>query len=136
MPITSVTLSEGRGPGERSPSRRYARSPGSLAGGQCHTRTVIMSVGSAAWLAGAGWSRGPVRPSRGCGSGPGLLDGVRAVQQRLAAQPGGDAGCFADRGRSGFGLAQAGQVAGVVEQAVGQVVGGAQLAQAADGGGE
>jgi hypothetical protein len=72
----------------------------------------------------------------GLGAGPGQLDGVRAVGQRLAAQPGGDPGGFAGRGRGGFGVAQAGQVTSVVEQSVGQVVGGAQLAQAADGGGK
>jgi hypothetical protein len=27
MPITSVTLSDGHGPGERAPSRRYGRKP-------------------------------------------------------------------------------------------------------------
>ena len=39
-------------------------------------------------------------------------------------------------GRGGFGLAPAGQYRGVVEQAVGQMVGGAQLAQAGDRGRE
>jgi hypothetical protein len=43
-----------------------------------------------------------MRPSRGRGAGPGGLGGVRAVQQRLAAQPLGDADGFADRGRPGL----------------------------------
>ena len=92
-----------------------------------------MSAGSAAWFTGLG---GPVRSSRGCGAGPGRLDGLRAVQQRLAAQPLTDTAGFADRGRRGLGLAAGGQVGGVVEQAVGQVVGGGVLAQPIDRGGE
>ena len=52
------------------------------------------------------------------------------VQQRLAAQATGDVAGFADGCRGGVGVAQAGEMPGVVEQAVGEVVGGAQLAQA------
>jgi hypothetical protein len=63
-------------------------------------------------------------------------DGLRAVQQRLAAQPPGDADGFADRGRRGLVIARAAEVRGVVEQAVGQVVRRGVLAEAGDRGGE
>src|SRR5262245_13162140 len=69
---------------------------------------------------GLGW----LMPSLGGrGAGPGGLDGVRAVQQWLAAQPLGDADGFADRGLGGLVLARAQQAGGVVEQPVGEVVG-------------
>ena len=58
------------------------------------------------------------------------------VQQRLAAQALADCAGFAGGGRGGAGIAQAGEIGGLVEQAVGEVVGGAQLAQAADRSGE
>jgi hypothetical protein len=45
--------------------------------------------------------------SRGDGAGPGGLDGVRPVEQRLAAQPLGDASGFADRGLGGLVIPQA-----------------------------
>ena len=51
------------------------------------------------------------------GSWPGGLDGCRAVEQRLAAQPLGDAAGLVDRGRGGLGVARVQQVLGVVEQA-------------------
>jgi len=54
------------------------------------------------------------------------------VQQRLAAQSAGDVAGFAQSACGGAGVVQAGEVPGVVEQAVGQVVGGGLLAQAAD----
>ena len=68
--------------------------------------------------------------------GRGGLGGVRAVQQRLAAQPAGDAAGFADRGLGGLGVAGSEQVLGVVEQAVSEVVWGGVLAQPGDRGGE
>jgi hypothetical protein len=49
-----------------------------------------------------------MRSSRGRGARPGGLDGVRAVAQRLAAQPVGDAEGFADRGRGGLVIAAGG----------------------------
>ena len=49
---------------------RYARSSGSLAGGQCHTRTVIMSTGSAAW------SRRRVGLARRCGHHEAAMRGL------------------------------------------------------------
>src|SRR5208282_5550387 len=60
----------------------------------------------------------PVPSSRGRGAGPGRLNDFRAVGQRLAAQPGGDAAGFADRGRGGLAIAEVAEVVGVVEQAV------------------
>jgi hypothetical protein len=63
------------------------------------------------------------------------LDGASAVEQRLAAQALADGQGFADGSRSSA-IVQAGEIAGLVEQAVGQVVRGAQLAQAADSRGE
>ena len=66
---------------------------------------------------------GQMPSSRGRSPGPGGLDGFRPVEQRPAAQPLGDAG--------GLVLVHAQQVGGVVEQPVGQVVGGGLLAQAA-----
>jgi hypothetical protein len=51
------------------------------------------------------------------------MDGIHAVEQRLAPQPPGDADGFADRGLGGLVLARAEQVLGVVEQPVSQVVG-------------
>jgi hypothetical protein len=58
---------------------------------------------------------------------------------RLAGRlPGhtGDAGGFTDGGRGGLAIAEAAEVLGVVEQAVGQVVGGGMLAQPGDRCGE
>jgi hypothetical protein len=81
-------------------------------------RSIVMRLGSAGWFAAAGGLGGPMRSSRGRGAGPGGPRGFRAVGQRLAAQLGGDAGGFLDRGRCGPGLAAGGQVGGVVEQAV------------------
>jgi hypothetical protein len=75
---------------------------------------------------GTNWQ---VPSSGGGGAGPGGLDGVRPVEQRLAAQPLRDPGGFADRGLSDLVVTRAQQVLGVVEQAVGQVVGGGVLAQ-------
>jgi hypothetical protein len=54
---------------------------------------------------------------------------VPAVEQWLAAQPGGDAAGLADGRCGGLGLTKVDQVLGVVEQAVGEVVGGGVLAQ-------
>jgi hypothetical protein len=45
-------------------------------------------------------------------------DGRGPVQQRLAAQVTGDVVCFADGCPGGNGIVQAGEVLGVVEQAV------------------
>ena len=75
---------------------------------------------------------------RWLGQGPGFGrgDGCGAVEQRLAAQPLGDVAGFADGRRGGFGVSEALQVLGVVEQAMGEVVGGAVLAQAGDRRGE
>ena len=56
------------------------------------------------------------------------------VQQRLATQAAGDIAGFADRGPGGLAVVHAEQVGGVVEQAVGQVVGGGVLAQPGDRG--
>ena len=64
----------------------------------------------------------PMPSSRGRGAGPGGLDGVSAVE-RLAAQPLGDAGSFADRGPGGLVIAEVAEVLGVVAQTVSQVVG-------------
>src|SRR5215467_2445498 len=55
-----------------------------------------------------------------------------AIQQGLAAQPGGAGAGLADRRFGGFGITQADEVLGVVEQAVCQVVGGGVLAQPSD----
>ena len=60
----------------------------------------------------------------------------RAVEERLAAEPGGDVAGFADGGRGGHDLAPGGEVGGVIEEAVGQVVGSGVLAQAGDRRGE
>jgi hypothetical protein len=57
-----------------------------------------------------------------------------AGKQRLAVQAAGDAAGFLDGRRGGVGVAGAPEVLGVVEEAVGEVVGGALLAQAGDGG--
>src|SRR5215475_3578650 len=65
--------------------------------------------------------------SRGRGAGAGGLDGVGAVEQRLAAQAAGDLAGFADGGPGGLVITGAEQVLGVVEQAVGEVVGGGVL---------
>ena len=96
-----------------------------------------MSIGSAAWLAGAGWpGRADAVITRlRCGAWP-AGNGSRAVQQRLAAQPGGDVGGLAGRGSGGLVIAEVAEMGGVVEQAVGQVVAGGVLAQPADRGGE
>jgi hypothetical protein len=59
-----------------------------------------------------------------------------AVGQRLAAQAPGDAGGLTDSGRGGVRVAEAEQILSLVEQAVGEVVGGAVLSQAADSGRE
>src|SRR5215470_6118543 len=75
-------------------------------------------------------------PSRGRGLGGRGLGAVGAVEQGLAAQLLGDAAGFAGRGRRGLVIAGAEQVHGMVEQAVGEVVGGGVLAQAGDRGGE
>ncbi len=58
------------------------------------------------------------------------------VQQRLTAQVTGDVVGFAAGCLGGSGIVQAREVLGVVEQAVGEVVGGGLLAQAADRRGE
>src|SRR5580692_9294946 len=81
------------------------------------------------------WAVWPARASRGGGGRPGR-QGVRAVGQRLAAQPGGDTGGLAGRGRGGRGVAESSQVGGVVEQPVSEVVGGGVLAQPVDRVGE
>jgi len=73
----------------------------------------------------------------GSASGPGGLDGVRAVQQRLAAQPPGDTAGFAGRRPRGLVIVGVEQVLGVVEQAMGEVVrSGVLLAQPGDRGRE
>ena len=74
--------------------------------------------------------------SRRRGAGAGGLDGFRAAEQRLAAQPPGDAAGFADRGSGGLVIAQVAEALGVVEQSVGEMVGGGVLAQAGDCSGE
>ena len=58
------------------------------------------------------------------------------VQQRLAAQPPGDGPGFGNGEGGGASVVQAGEVPGVVEQAMGEVVGGGLFAQAADRRGE
>jgi hypothetical protein len=58
------------------------------------------------------------------------------VQQRLAAQATGDAVGFLDGGRGDLGVAGVHEVLGVVEQVVREMIGGAQLEQAGDSGGE
>jgi hypothetical protein len=58
---------------------------------------------------------GQVPSSRGRSAGPGGLDGVRAVEQRLAAEPLADANCLADRSRGGLVIAQVEQVTGMVD---------------------
>src|SRR5215471_5584996 len=87
-------------------------------------------IGSPGPLAASveGWS--------GRGAGSGGLNGVRAVEQGLAAESAGDVAGFSDGFFGGLVIAQAEQVLGVVEQAVGEVVGGGVLAQAGDCGGE
>ena len=65
----------------------------------------------------------PMPSSRGGGAGPGGLDGFRAVERWLAAQPLGDAAGFADGGPGGLRIIFGREVGGVVEQAVGEVVG-------------
>jgi hypothetical protein len=89
----------------------------------------------------------PVRPDRGCGFvwGPVSRCACRRscgrqvgspVQQRLAAQPPGDGPGFGNGEGGGAIVVQAGEVPGVVEQAMGEVVGGGLFAQAADRRGE
>jgi len=63
------------------------------------------------------------RRSSGQVSGP--------IQERLAAQAACDGAGLAEGVPGGFGV-QTGEVLGVVEQAVGEVAGGARLAQVAD----
>ena len=58
------------------------------------------------------------------------------IQQRLAAQAAGNVTGFADYGPGCLATVQVAEVLGVVEQAVGQVVGGGVLAQAGDRGGK
>ena len=55
--------------------------------------------------------------------GPRLLHRVGAVEQRLAAQAVADGAGFLDGQGGGLGIALAGKVPGVVEQAVGEMVG-------------
>ena len=55
-----------------------------------------------------------------------------AVEQRLAAQAAADVAGFLDRECGDVGVTGPGQVLGVVEQAMRQMIGGAQLAQAGD----
>ena len=70
------------------------------------------------------------------GSRPGLSLYVRLcgrqvrgpIQQWLTAQVMGDVAGFADGGLGGFGVMPTHQMPGVVEQAMGEVVGGAQFA--------
>jgi hypothetical protein len=52
MPIISVTLSDGHGPGERAPSRRYARPP---------HRQMTASAVSRTGRYDAGWPGGSPR---------------------------------------------------------------------------
>ena len=79
----------------------------------------------------------PLMPRlRGRGAGRGGLDGCGAVEQWLAAQPLGDVAGFADRGHGCLRIVELAEAMGVVEQPVGQVVGGGVLAQAGDRGGE
>ena len=78
-----------------------------------------MSAGSAALFAAADGLDWQIPLSGGRGAGHGGPGGVRAIQQRLAAQPGGDVGGFADGSRGGLVIAEATEVVGVVEQAVG-----------------
>lgn len=59
---------------------------------------------------------------------------VGPVQQWLAAEPVGDVAGLADDLFGGFGVTQASEVLGIFEQSVSQVVRGARLAQAVDGG--
>ena len=63
-------------------------------------------------------------------------DGCGAVQQWLAAQSASDVAGFSDGRLGGFGVLYVGEIPGVVEQAVGEVVGRAVFAQAADRGRE
>src|ERR1700677_3523215 len=56
-------------------------------------------------------------------------EGGGAVEERLAAQAGRDGGGFADGGRGGLGVAVSDEPGGVVEQAVGEVIGGGLLTQ-------
>ena len=59
-----------------------------------------------------------------------LVSASAPVEQWLAAQAAGDCAGFVDGRRGGIGVAEAREVLGVVEQAMGEVVGGALLAQA------
>ena len=75
-----------------------------------------------------GTGHGARRPPRlTANPGPGALDGLGAVQQRLAAQPVGDAPGFLHRGRRALGVTQPREVLGIVEQAMREVIGRAQL---------
>ena len=58
-------------------------------------------------------------------SGLGGCQVCGAVEKQLAAQMVGDLAGLADGLVGGFGISQAGEVLGVVEQAMGEVVGGA-----------
>ena len=49
-------------------------------------------------------------------------DDLGAVEKWLAVQVPGDVASLADGGLGGFGVTEAGEVSGVIEQAVGQVV--------------
>src|SRR5262249_16006433 len=61
----------------------------------------------------------PVLSSQGRGARAGGPGGLRAVGQRLAAQSGGDAGGFADRGHRGLGPPAGGQGGGAGGEPVG-----------------
>ena len=74
--------------------------------------------------------------SDGAGVPGGVFGRFGPVQQGLAAQPGADSAGFVDSLRCGLVVTITQQVLGVVEQAVGEVVGGSVLAQAGYGRGE
>jgi hypothetical protein len=60
MPITTVTLSEGHGPGERSPSRRSARPASAVTGGLIGRRLGCSVSGT--WHVAAAGTVAGLRP--------------------------------------------------------------------------
>src|SRR5215467_7404768 len=123
MPLAVPVEAAGQAGGSEFPGD-WRRASGTLSGCRRFTR-----IGSRPWIGGLFTSLWYSLSSGSRGVGHGGLGGVRAVEQRLAAQLLGDAAGLADRGRRGLVIAGAEQVGGVVEQAVGQVVGGGVLAQ-------
>jgi hypothetical protein len=87
------------GPRGGCPIRRSARQSGCWHGHRRRAGTVIMERRISGLVRGGGpgvdWR---LPSSGGRGAGPSGLDGVRAVEQRLAAQRLGDFGGFADGG--------------------------------------